>query len=45
MRKGGMGSASGTSKESDKCAEKFSLQSSRKEPLQRPSDGWMILLK
>lgn len=45
MRKGGMGSASGTRKETDKCAEKFSLQNSRKEPLQRPSDRWMIILK
>ena len=43
MRKGGMGSASGTRKESDKCAEKFSLQSSRKKPLQTPSDRWMVI--
>jgi hypothetical protein len=45
MRNGGIGSASGTRKESDKCADKFSLQYSQKEPLQRPSDRWMIILR
>ena len=33
-----MGTVCGTRKEYDNCAEKFSLQYSRKEPLQIPSD-------